>query len=265
MKSRDRVVAICAFYFLYAGGFNPTSILPTAGKSGFDSMVAFGSLRTASASAFPAGRFSFTQHFTPYGGGRTIPAMLSLTPHPASFSVFSRSSAKAAASISPIFVNSTIAPACGFRTATIESCSPFPIRREASLSSILTRASRSSSATRLASAALFSAAAVCSWSRTISPWRTSLSSFWSLLNFRLFHQWRMPKTDSPATPITTITPKISSHTSIRAKSASSSDLSIDDTELPTCAAFVVIIFGLISLTIPTLALLRLLERHRRRL
>ena len=73
----------------------------------------------------------------------------------------------------------------------------------------------------------------------------------------------MPNTDSPATPITTITPNIHDHNSNHAISPSSDDLSIaDDVTLYLCFALIMVVMGLASLVIPVFAFINRLERTR---
>ena len=240
----------------------------TIGRLASDCICANGRDLKASASSWPAEEFAFTIHRRPYCGGSTKPAPVTLTAQPESRKVLIMSSANVLASSSPCWNTSTTAPAWVLSCATKASCSLPSIRRHAIRDSSLTRANLSDSAIRFASAALSLAFATSDeispdsfFRRSISPCCERLSALWRACNLRLFHQWRMPKYDSPATPTTTRNPNINSQISILASNASSPVLSIEDLAI---AALWVAIVGLLSLIVPVLALMRIVEHRRAR-
>ena len=146
--------------------------------------------------------------------------------------------------------------------AEIAACRSRDMCRGLSFSSIFIRSRRSCSAFSFASAARsFASAARCcalaisNWceldsalSRAISATRASFAERWASWSFRLFHQILIPKNDSPATPRTTITPKISAQNSsppIRCSSAValSIDLPFDESSFFVLFALVIVIGG----------------------
>lgn len=93
---------------------------------------------------------------------------------------------------------------------------------------------------RFASAAARLASSARAFACATSLSRRALSLAWSLWSFQLFHSNRIPKKDSPATPTTTITPKIAAQISSDLINVSSEDLSICATAtLYECVALVV--------------------------
>ena len=100
---------------------------------------------------------------------------------------------------------------------------------------------------------------------------TSASNAWAscpsiTCNLRLFQYRRIPYTDSPATPIATIIPKNSAQASSFAINPNSVDLSTlldsssDPSDFYLLLILVVIIVGSMSLVIPIIVLMRMLER-----
>src|SRR5205814_765765 len=78
----------------------------------------------------------------------------------------------------------------------------------------------------------------CSW---------TFSACWIAWSLRLFHQIRIPKTDSPATPITTSTPKIGAQNSkppISPSRVSSVTEDEDEASLSEVFALVIVLGGL---------------------
>ena len=196
---------------------------------------------------------------TPRAIGSPVPGIVGAKPlitHLADSNMDSIWVAKAAASGLLSKVTVTYCPARLDIPAWMRSCCSREILLGASLASSCTLANRSCSARSLAWAVSLA-------NRAISTRKASLSDCWSFWSLRLFHQCRIPKIDSPATPMTTITPNINSQTSMRASNASSSVLSIDDADLPAYAAVGLVVIGLVSLVLPTLALLRILERKKK--
>ena len=115
---------------------------------------------------------------------------------------------------------------------------------------------------RFASAVSLSASATRAFASATSSSNRAFSPAWSRWSFQLFHNSLMPKNDSPATPMTTITPKMADQISSHLISASSDDLSISaEATFYECFALVVVVIGVVSLAIPVFALLCILERR----
>lgn len=107
---------------------------------------------------------------------------------------------------------------------------------------------------------------------TVSPRRISSMDCWTECSLRLFHHALIPNTDSPATPTTTNIPNTSNQTSIldmapssaALRASSVSNVSIDDSGEDVLFAVLIVALGKGGLSIPILALLRILDRRRRR-